>query len=335
VSRPATAAKALVVLLASASARGAPAPPEVAVLRPPGADRVLVEASTRLLQELGASGLTSALVDAAGDAPTHVAFGRDGDLPTIDVLATQPDGTALERRIRVQPDEGGGDPSVLAVRAVELLRALRLEVHPAAAVAPTPPALASAEPDGVEAPQAEPRAWRLAVGPSALEARPYGAALAFAPALAVSMTFLRNISIVGLGAGPFFTDRPATPVGSAHTREELALVGFRLETRRPRVNVHATFTAGMHHLRAEYDARGLPTNPPPPIHLVTLQAPWTPIVAVGAGAGGRIWRRLGVAVEVTALIAQPSLELIANGRSLGVIGGPSLMQTLWAWVEFP
>jgi len=327
-------ATTLVVCLAATAARGAPA--DVAVLRAPGDDRVLVEATARLRQELGASGLTSALVDAADDASTHVAFAREDGVATIDVVAARPrgarDDAPARRRVRVRADAGGDDPSVLAVRAVEILRALRLEVRPAPPPAPRP--TATPEPDVVDAPPPAPRAWRLAAGASALEARPYAAARAFAPTLNATVTVLPYASFVTAVAGPFFTDRPPTPAGSVHTTEELGLVGFRLETRRPRVNVHAAFMVGLHHLQATYDDRGAP-GPPTVLHVATPQTMWTLIAAAGAGASARVWRSLGLTVEVTAIVAQPSLELVANERSLGTIGGPSLMQTLWAWMAFP
>ena len=303
--------------------------PDVAVLRPPADDGVLVEAAARLQQELGASGLTSALVDAADAASTHVALGREGGVATIDVVAARPDVAPAHRLVRVEADEGGDDPSVLAVRAVELLRGLRLEVRPAPAPAPAPP-----EPDVVEAPPPPPRAWRLSAGASALEARPYAAARAFGPTLGAAVTFLPHASLVVTVGGPFDTDRPPTPDGSAHTREALALLGFRVETRGLRVNLHAAFMAGFHHLEASFDERGA-SGAPTVLHLVTPQSVWTPIVALGAGASARVWRSLGVTLEVTALVAQPSVELVANERSLGRIGGPSLMQTLWAWIAFP
>jgi hypothetical protein len=329
------AATTLVVCLAATAARGAP--PDVAVLRPPGADRVLVEAAARLRQELGASGMTSALVDAADDASTHVAFVREDGVATIDVVAARADKASDEasheaparRRVHVKADEGGEDPSVLAVRAVELLRGLRLEVRPAPAAPPPPP-----EPEVVDAPPPAPRLWDLAAGASVLEARPYSAARAIGPTLGASVAVLPYASLVTVAAGPFFTDRPPTPSGSAHTREELALLGIRLETRRLRVNVHATFMAGLHHLVATDDDRGAP-GPPTVLHLVTPQSVWTPVVALSAGASGRVWRALGLTAEVTAIVAQPSIELVANERSLGTIGGPSLMQTLWAWIAFP
>ncbi len=333
---------ALVVCLAATAARGAP--PDVAVLRPPLADRVLVEAAARLRQELGASGMTSALVDEAGDTSTHVAFLREDGVATIDVVAARVDeavGDAIKdakgrtparRRVHVEAGEGGDDPNVLAVRAVELLRGIRLELGLARSDAPAP--IPPREPDVVEAPAPEPRAWRLGAGVSSLEARPYTAARALGPTLGAAVTVLPYASGVIAVAGPFFTDRPPTPGGSAHTREELALLGIRGETRRLRVNVHATFMVGLHHLMATYDDRGTP-GPPTVLHLVTPQSVWTPVVALSAGASGRVWRSLGLTAEITAIVAQPSIELVANERSLGTIGGPSLMQTLWAWIAFP
>jgi hypothetical protein len=306
----------------------------VAVLRPVGDDHVLVEASARIRLELGAGGLTSALVDAADGFPSRVALVREDGIVTIDVLGTLTDGAALHRRVRVPPDEGGADPAVIAVRAAELLRGIRLEVRRPSSLTPaaTPSAVESV---ATPVPTPEVRLIRLGAGMGTLTARPIGAALSLGPTVSASVPIMRHVSFVAGAAGPFFTDRPATPVGSAHTREELGFLGLRIETRRPRVNAHAFFGAALHHLRASYDLRGVPAEPPPaPFHLLTPQSVWTPVVTLAAGGSVRLSRRGGVSLEVAAIVAQPATELIANERSLGTIGGPSFLQTLSAWIEF-
>jgi hypothetical protein len=139
------------------------------------------------------------------------------------------------------------------------------------------------------------------------------------------------VSIAAAFGGPFFTDRPATPEGSAHTHEEMGALGLRLDTWRPRFNLHALAAVGLHHLSATYDARGVPPGPPTTLHILTPQSIWSPALTVAAGASVRLGPRLGVSLQVAALIVSPSLELTSNGRSLGTIGGPSLLPTLSAW----
>jgi hypothetical protein len=341
----ASASLALVACLAATSTRGAPIAsspatvgpvPDVAVLRPASDDAVLVEASTRLQLELGASGSTSALVDVAEGYPARVALVREDGVAVIDVLGTLADGGELHRRVPVPPDEGGDDPAVIAVRAVELLRGIRLGARrppPAAAaraaVSPEP------WPTSTDARGPEHVGWRLGAGLGVLSARPLGDALAAGPVLAASAGLWRHVSVAALFAGPFFTDRPATPQGSARTREELASLGFEAATLRPRWNVHGAAAVGFHHARAVYDDRGRPAGPRPELELLSAQSSWSPIVTVSGGASVRARRRLGASLELVAVITQPAIELVANGRALGTLGGPSLLTVLSAWIALP
>jgi hypothetical protein len=215
------AAFAAASLVEGPAADGPPAegpPADVAVLRPVSDDPLLVEASARIRLELGSVGLTSALVDAGDAFPARVALVREDGVVTIDVLGTPAVGAALHRRVRVPPEEGGGDPAVVAVRAVELLRGIRLEVR--RAPPPRPPRAADPETTAeVAAREPDAPAWRFEVGLGALTARPLGAALGVGPAVAAAGAIAPHLSITAAFAGPFFTDRPGTPGGSAHTRE--------------------------------------------------------------------------------------------------------------------
>ncbi len=326
------ASAALVVCLAATPARGAPdasAPatvgpvPDVAVLRPASDDAVLVETSKRLQLELGASGSTSALVDVAEGYPARVALVREDGVAVIDVLGILADGGALHRRVPVPPDEGGDDPAVIAVRAVELLRGIRLGARrpPAAAAAH---AVVGPEPSPATSDARGPErvGWRLGAGLGVLSARPLGEALAAGPVLAASAGLWRHVS-------------PATPQGSAHMREELASLGFEAETLRPRWNVHGAAAVGFHHARAVYDDRGRPAGPRPELELLSAQSSWTPIVTLAGGASVRARRRLGASLELVAVITQPAIEVVANGRALGTLGGPSLLTVLSAWIALP
>jgi hypothetical protein len=336
----------LAVAVAATSARGASPPetvlapegpvPTVAVLRPASDDPVLVEAATRIQMELGASGSPSALVDAGDGFPARVALVRVDGVAIIDVLGTLADGGTLHRRVPVPTDEGGGDPAVIAVRAVEILRGIGLDVRRArpAALAKTD-VLAEPELASSDARAPERADLCLAAGLAVLSGRPVGAALAVGPTLAASAAFWRYASVVASFAGPFSTTRPPTVEGSAHTREELGVAGLRVETRHPRWNVHAMAAVGLHHLSAGYDDRGLAPGPPHVIHVLSPQSTWTPVVALTAGASARLWRRLGASLALTAVVAQPAIEIVANGRALGTIGAPSFLPTLSAWLAFP
>ena len=131
---------------------------------PPADDRVLRETSWRVRSELDVAGMSSRMIDCparparpadAGSTTRRwraiCALARRGDR-AITVAATLPDGLELRRRVRVDPAQGGDEPSVIAVRAVELLRDIYLDIprairpagaparrRPAAPVAPAPP----------------------------------------------------------------------------------------------------------------------------------------------------------------------------------------------------
>jgi hypothetical protein len=327
----------LVGLALPARARDAPGPPrvDVDVVAPAADDAVLVEAAARTRLELGASGLASALIDGAGDggAPARVAFVRDGGVATIDVVGTRPDATSAHRRVAVPAPEGGDDGAVLALRAVELLRGIRLAERRDATAPPRAPA---AELLSVEAPAVAIAAWRLAVGPSLLEGRPWGASVAPGVALQAEAVLTPQVSFVVAGAGPFYNDLPPTPDGSAHTREELALFGLGVHVGGPRFAARAVVGAGVHHLVATYDARGAPAMPPPTeLHVVSTQSLWTPFLAVGAGVSRRLSHRLGASLEVVAIVAQPAVAVVVNGHTIGTSGEPSLLESLTAWMTFP
>jgi hypothetical protein len=232
--------------------------------------------------------------------------------------------------VRVPADEGGDDPAVVAVRAVELLRGIRLEVR-------RPPPLRARQVSDRD-PEAEVATrdldaptWRFELGAGALVARPLGAAMAFGPAVAAAGVIAPHLSITAGLAGPFFTDRPETPDGSVHTHEEMGGLGLRVDTFRPGLNLHGVATVGLHHVTATYDSRGAPPTAPPTLHVVTPQSAWNPAVTLAVGASLRLSHAIGASLQVAAIFVEPALGLVSNGRAMGTLGDPSLLTTLSAW----
>jgi len=115
----------------------------VVLVRPAGSDALLAEATTRLSAELTAAGFLVTVLDAAPgtDPKTEVesqnldpppvatlALSRLGPSATADVwVADRLTGKTLVRHVNVGPATRDRAPTVLAVRAVELLRASLLE----------------------------------------------------------------------------------------------------------------------------------------------------------------------------------------------------------------
>src|SRR6185312_13950442 len=134
---------ALLALLLAAAGPGTalpPGSPVVSIDRPAQADAILAEASLRLRAELAASGYDSRIVSCdvdplAGpaDCPrdetvASISLARAADATSIFVSSKLKSGLELRRQVRVRNDDGGSDATLLAVRAVELLRDLQVTV---------------------------------------------------------------------------------------------------------------------------------------------------------------------------------------------------------------
>ena len=228
-----------------------PAVTKVTVVDPPADDRILVEAGLRIRAELDAAnlsnraltcagGIGSAACDATASAAA-IALSRQDGLATIRVIATLPDGYELHRLIRVSGPAGGDDPAVLAVRAVELLRDIYLDVprdfpHRDAAkpAAPPPPVIQ------VEAPvvSADRKALRMFLGAAVLGGR-HGLGPAIAPVLGASLPIWGGLSLAGTASGPFSRLVGGEMTDSATTTQAVAMMvgGSRqIAANRPRSN---------------------------------------------------------------------------------------------------
>jgi hypothetical protein len=308
------------------------------VLAPARGDRVLVEAAARVRLELGASGFTSTLVDTAGDAyEARLAFVREDGVATIDLLGMLADGSPLNRRVRVPREVGGDDPAVLALRAAELLRGMRLaRRRERAASPPVTELVVDGEPPHEPAPTMSP--VRLFAGGAAIEGRLTGTGAGVAPGLILGLAanVTPRVAVLISFAGPFFRNLAPTPAGSSHTHEELGLFGLRLETSHPLTNVSLLLAGGAHHIQATPDTRGFVMMPPPPaLRLRSAQSLWSPCIAFGVGASQRLWRRAGVSVAIVAVVLQPTIDVTVDGRSVGTAGAPSLLETIDLWTAFP
>lgn len=334
----------LVALAVLSTVSGAPARAEaagsddarasaVAVLRPAGDDPVLVAAAARTQLELGASGVRSALIDAGDGYAARVAFVREDGVATIDVLGTPAAGAAIHRRVPVPRDAGGDDAAVLAVRAVEVLRGIQLELRRPRGEARLPVTTTETA-TRAPAPMPETATWRFELGLGTLTARPFGAAFGVGPVVSAAGAIAPHVSIAAAFAGPFFTDRPEAPDGTADTREELGTIGLRAGARAARLEAHVTGAVGLHHSSVHYDPRGLGAlaSANRVLHVVANQSLWNPLVTLGAGASWRVSGHWGVSLQCAALLVAPELDLLVNDHYVGTLGGPSLLTTLSAWV---
>lgn len=213
----------LAVLLAAAGPGAAPPPgakPVVAIDCPADADAVLTEATFRLRAELAAAGYDSRTVTCdvdpkAGpaDCPrdetlASISLARADGVTSIFVSSKLKSGLELRRQVRVRGDDGGADATLLAVRAVELLRDLQVTVATAAAVDSEDPR--PLEPFAQPPPPGPPR-WQLVAGSTTLMI-PWTHRSTFDPAfgalIGIGRRYGQRVLAIVQAAGPFATSLP-------------------------------------------------------------------------------------------------------------------------------
>ena len=312
------------------AAAAVPAMTKVTVIDPPADDRVLVEAGLRIRSELDAAGLSNRAVTCAGgvgsvgcDATTSaaaIALSRQDGLATIRVIATLPDGYELHRLIRVSGPAGGDDPSVIAVRAVELLRDIYLDIpREFPRRKPAPPPVVAARPADASSDQLQ---LRIFLGAAMLSGQ-RGLGPAVAPVIGVAVPIGRGLSLSGTAAGPF--DRlvaNAARTNTATTTQALVTFGARYELHFGRVSPFAALATGVHYIRLE-------GNPSPGVNWEPAsESATTPLLAFGAGIAVWLRRWLAATAQMEAFYTQPMTNLIIIKEAVGRAGGPSLFGQL-------
>jgi hypothetical protein len=312
-----------------------PAVTKVTVVDPPADDRILVEAGLRIRAELDAAGLSNRSIACAGgvgsvgcDATASaaaIALSRQDGLATIRVIATLPDGYELHRLIRVAGPAGGDDPSVLAVRAVELLRDIYLDI-PRDFPRREPPPADAAKPSAVVTAPAPPPAGdrkplRVFLGASVLTGR-RGLGPAVAPVLSVAWPLGLGLSLSATASGPFERLVGDAQTGTATTTQALAMIGARYELAFGQVSPFATLATGIHYIRAE----GTPTQAMNQFPLASDSI--APLIAVGAGVSVWVRRWLAATAEIESFYTQPITDVIVSDVVVGRAGGPSLVGQL-------
>ncbi len=316
----------------------------VAVRRPPPGDAVLDEAGSRLRSELSAMGLEGRFVDclpnATGDlgpcpdaaAPATISLTRDDGVVEIGVRTVLPDGLELSRHVRVLAPDGGEDPAVLAVRAVELLRDLRLTGQRPVRRRPTDPAWDDEDPKLPPPPPVPPR-WHLSAG-VALLASPRGdqpgVGPAFGPTIAAGVIAGPSLSIIASLAGPF--DSSLGPINLRSAALLQALATLELRFRVLRVGPLEPFTSvltGVNYLKAN-----IPTNQVVD-SIPSNTSAWVPLFGVSFGLTWRFRDRFYVAAEAAAFVTQPNMLVLIDGVVAGGTGAPSILLSSSAGLTLP
>jgi hypothetical protein len=291
---------------------------------------VLEEASLRIRSELDAVGTSNRLVDCSPAADraecgeissaARIALGREEGIATIQVMANLPDGLELRRHVRVPPEAGGEDPSVLAVRAVELLRDIYLDIPrvarrspstqaapsgPVAKESPTPPASGSTI------------AGRALLGAGVLQGR-WGLGAAPAPVFGFGVSFQSRLALLASVAGPFHKMIGSSLEGSIDTWQTLGALQLRYEIGLPVLRPYASAGVGLFSLRVQ-------SHPETAPGMTTAITPSkvAPLVAVGAGVMVPVARWLAFTLDVQEIVTWPVLDVTSGGMVLGRAGGPS------------
>jgi hypothetical protein len=331
---------ASIIVVVANRAVAEPAPPRsrVALVRTASNDKLLKEATTRLRAELGDAGFDVVEVDQTpGDPRAGVedAGGGGGGFATVSMnragagaqadiwISDHVTGKTVVRRLEV-----GGAPNaaaVLAIRAMELLRASLLEVaepEPTTAAPRAAPAdvmkwVAPAKPAHIERQPFQGSA--LGVGAVALHGTG-GVGFAYGPTLRFSHSiygpWFGRISLAGPFVGPELTE----PAGSASVRQEFASLDFGVTTRAKPIGAYGWVGLGAFHLHTSGSAAA-PYRPQSDGVLSFLSM-------AGVGAVARASDTVAFTADFMALLLVPQPIVVIGEQEAGKAGAPSLALAL-------
>jgi hypothetical protein len=333
----------------------APAPSSiVGVRRPPPGDSVLAEAGSRLRSELAAMGLEGQFVDcpptetdpgACPDAQATATISlarRDDGIVEIGVRTILPDGLELSRHVRVLARDGGDDPAVLAVRAVELLRDLRLTGQRPPPPRPTGPARDDEEPEIPlpPPPPPPPPLWRLSTGVAML-ASPASNEPGVGPALGVTISagavVAPRLLVFASFAGPFDTSlaAPTTILYPAPGRlvQALATLELRFRFLTGPLEPFGSVLTGVNYLKATIP--GADTN-----MATSISSAWVPLFGVGGGVSWSFWKRFYACVNAAVFGTQPDQlvnfkDQFQNDHYVARTGAPSILLSSAVGLSLP
>jgi hypothetical protein len=338
--RLATVAAALALALAPAlesTARADGSRSRVAVVHSSSSDRVLREADTRLRAELIDAGFEVVDVDRApgdpraevedaapeGSSFATIAMSRAANGAFADVwISDHVTGKTVVRRLEV--GAGPNATAILAIRALELLRASLLEI--AAAAPPSEPPMSA--PNDVAkwmAPALAPepaspllQGSALGVGAFALHGLT-GIGLAAGPTVSVSHGIGPLFARVVV-AGPLLGPEVTGAAGSAAIRQELAAVDLGWASVPRPIGGLVWVGAGGFDLHAS----GSATTPYRGVSADVASFLWT----VGVGGVARIGSRVALTAEVAAIFLDPKPIVVIAGNDAGSAGSPSVGASL-------
>ena len=378
---------------AAGAATAAPSFPvvgSVAIVAPGPPDPVVTEAVSRLRFELNVVGLASHTVScsdvaaadaracsragrvdsvpseqkamATGQPAASIVVAREDGVVTLEVIERLSNGSKFFRLVYVPAAEGGKDPAVLAIRGVELLRDVHLDVErTGAASVPARVVLAGAS---VTAPPLTlpppPKATVVADAPPALQksdseetsghaSAPAAVVVAPAPRSEVAMApprwtvhaslgMLQGRAGLGPSLGPAlgatFRLRPELAMWTTWAGpfyEDLHQDVATAATRQEFAMAGARFDFGAHRARPFVTAGAglhhlrIAGTSSAPGDAPLASGLWAALVVGGAGCSYPLGNRVEVAVEGQAFLTGPSGTITIHGVEVGRTGAPSLL----------
>jgi hypothetical protein len=372
-------ASLLVVPFVASSARAAPgtsavvAPPVaapatanqrlVAVVRSPDADGASQEIATRIVAELMADGIPVVVLTCSSVDPVCMAVSgtpvsaivlvqrQNNNVSAVEVRAGG--AVAKERgawspavldggRVqRVADGEAGGSPAALAIRTVELLRAMLIEVSEQQADAPTGPAghQTSETPAAVVHQTVDtgtrgllpigPRNLTLSMG-LAVFGGLQGLSTSYGPTLSLGRRTSDHVLLSAVLAGPSFGRDQKGVSGTVSVRHELAmlqadLLGLFLN----RFVLRAGFGAGVYHVHIQGQSNGGDFDPftGQPLHPGRSDGAFAGLLAWSAGAAVNLWPDVGLFVDGRLFVLTPTPVVLLDTFEVGRVGNPGVVVT--------
>lgn len=309
--------------------------PPVAVMKHQDADPVMVEVANRTQAELSASGFAAIMKDCARPASdclsliaaqphgrlVGVATFRDGEQIATEVRVTGGGRAPAARRVSVQQNAAGPDEAaILAIRAVELVRALLLQTEVAAPVVKVadPPAVDATRSSGPPPEVTAAVGWSIGGGGALLEST-HGFSAAYALLLRAGYRGAGGLSGALMVAGPGFTFDQSTSSGAVRIRQELVALELGYAFRRDKpIQPRLTLGLGAHHV----DVRPADGRPLPEAIAFTVLA------SAGAGVLAIMGTYVALFFDAQAIFTEPNADDLVRGGARMRIGSPSLLMSL-------
>jgi hypothetical protein len=323
----------------------------VALVGPSQPDVLVAEVTSRMKAELAASGFDVVVVSPPDDGDVRGAVEQvraepgvvatfavvsRGSLAGVDVwLSDRITGKTTVKRLDPGPAAADRGPAVLAIRAVELLRASLLQtvVPPADPAAGGPVHLPQEVSRFVETRSRETSRDRPWPGTASFEAGVGamngfgGLGLSLVPVLRFAYAVRKEAFVRATLGGPTLGTDVRTAAGSATTRQEMGLV--ELAYAFPVASSVAIVTsagAGVYHLQVQGSA--LPPYGGGSPHL------WSALFDAGVGGALKVGEHSGILLDVHALATLRQAEVtFADGESR-TSGRPIGVATLGLWAGF-